>query len=139
MKNDILQILEHSNLRKTTVRKDVLRLFFEAGSKALSSKQIEEHLHDIDRITLYRTLKTFEQNGVIHQAVDGTGTSKYALCQDDCSLMHQHQDEHAHFHCLKCDKTICLSGSVKASVATPKGYKVRRAHLILEGKCADCN
>ena len=138
MKEEILQRLEESDLRKTAIRKEVLQLFLEQRGRALSSKEIEQSLDKPDRITLYRTLKAFEQNGVIHQAVDGSGTAKYALCEDNCSV-HDHHDEHAHFHCLNCGKTICLEGKVDSQIKVPEGYKVRQAHLVLEGECRDCS
>jgi Fur family ferric uptake transcriptional regulator len=137
MEKEILEKLEQSDLRKTAIRKEVLQLFLKNKGRALSSKEIEEALGQADRITLYRTLKTFEQSGVIHQAVDGTGTAKYALCLDDCST-HEHHDEHAHFHCLRCGKTICLEGNIEPKVKVPEGYRVHHAHLVLEGECAEC-
>ena len=137
MEKEILDKLEQSDLRKTAIRKEVLQLFLQHKGRALSSKEIEEALGQADRITLYRTLKTFEQSGVIHQAVDGTGTAKYALCLDDCTT-HEHHDEHAHFHCLRCGKTICLEGPIEPKVKVPEGYRVHHAHLVLEGECAEC-
>jgi Fur family transcriptional regulator, ferric uptake regulator len=137
MKDAVVQKLDEMNLRRTAVRKEVLRLFFEARGKALSSRDIEAALENPDRITLYRTLKTFEQKGLIHQAVDGTGTAKYALCSGNCST-HAHHDEHAHFHCLVCGKTICLDDQLELQAKAPKGYKVKHAHLVLEGECAAC-
>jgi Fur family ferric uptake transcriptional regulator len=138
MDQKVIQILEGSELRKTNIRKEVLQLFIEQKGKALSSREIEESLDHPDRITLYRTLKTFEQSGVIHQAVDGSGTAKYALCSEDCDL-HEHHDEHAHFHCLKCGKTVCLPGHFESQINLPEGYKVEHTHLVLEGECKECN
>ncbi len=137
MKAEILQKLKESELRTTAIRKDVLQLFLEQKGTALSSKEIENALENPDRITLYRTLKVFEQNGVIHQAMDGSGTLKYALCVDDCSV-HDHHDEHAHFHCLECGKTICLEGHIDSKVKVPKGFSIRHMHLVIEGQCSDC-
>lgn len=137
MENEALKKLEKSDLRKTAIRVEVLQLFLTHKGRALSSKEIEEALDNPDRITLYRTLKAFEQSGVIHQAVDGTGTAKYALCPDKCTS-HEHHDEHAHFHCLKCGKTICLEGKIDPQVKVPEGYRVSHAHLVLEGVCDEC-
>jgi Fur family ferric uptake transcriptional regulator len=137
MDQEILQILSASNLRKTNIRKEVLHLFLQEKGRAISSKEIEDALDDPDRITLYRTLRTFEQSGVIHQAVDGSGTTKYALCAAGCTE-HQHNDEHAHFHCTNCGKTICLEARIDSQIRIPDGFKLEHAHLMLEGECADC-
>ena len=58
--------------------------------KFLAEKQVAVTLSDIenafekaDRTTLYRTIKTFEEKGYVHQIDDGTGITKYALCEKD--------------------------------------------------------
>lgn len=70
-------ILKKHLLRVTQFRLDVISIFITAG-RALASHDIEEKLHDADRITLYRTLKSFEDKGIIHKAIDGTLTQKFA-------------------------------------------------------------
>lgn len=137
MQEDIMEKLDKHDLRKTIIRKDVLKIFVQAEGKALSSKDIEQALENPDRITLYRTLRSFEEKGLIHQAVDGSGTSKYALCSEDCTV-HEHQDDHAHFHCTKCEQTICLETGPRSPVNVPEGYIVRRSYLVLEGLCRRC-
>ena len=137
MQSDITTRLVEHNLRITSTRKEVLGLFMNAKGKALANKDLENDLHDTDRITLYRTLKAFEESGLIHRAVDSSGTTKYALCEEHCTA-HHHHDEHAHFHCLTCGKTECLEGSIQPQVKMPTGYEVRNAHLVLEGTCSEC-
>ena len=134
---EVIKKLEQSNLRKTAIRKEVLRLFLEAKGKALSSRDIETQLVNPDRITLYRTLKTFEENGLIHQAVDGSGKNKYALCSGDCEI-HEHHDEHAHFHCKKCDQTICLEEVEVPEVSLAGDYQLEETQLVLSGICKNC-
>ncbi len=138
MTEKALDILQRHQLRNTAVRRQVLEQFLQAGHKALSNSDLEDALENPDRITLYRTLKTFEQKGIVHQAIDGSGTTKYALCQDECSE-HEHHDDHAHFHCHDCGKTICLEGSIKSAVQLPEGFQVQQKHFVLEGTCADCH
>lgn len=137
METAITQLLEKHHLRKTDIRRRVLRAFMEAGSQALTNNDLETLLEDADRITLYRTLKTFEQKGLIHQAVDKSHSTKYALCTEECSE-HDHHDEHAHFHCQDCGKTVCIEGKVQSKVEIPAGFKVKQTHLVLEGTCSDC-
>ncbi len=138
MQNDPMRLLEHYNLRKTSVRKEVLMVFLNVGDRALSNGDIEEKTSGLDRITLYRTLKTFEEKGLIHKAIDGSGVAKYALCSDNCGT-HGHQDEHAHFHCKTCGKTVCLDDIVPPNLSTPNGFKIDNVHLVLSGICADCS
>jgi len=134
---DILQKLKDHKLRKTSFRKEVLELFMASEGEALSNQDLEARLDNPDRITLYRTLKAFEDKGLIHLAADSGGISRYALCLADCTA-HAHHDQHAHFQCQQCGRTICLEGEVLIKATAPEGYQVERRNLILEGTCATC-
>jgi Fur family ferric uptake transcriptional regulator len=137
LERDTVQILRSNGLSKTEVRKKVLELFLES-EVALSLQDIESAFGKLDRITLYRTLKTFEGKGIIHKAIDGTNHPKYAMCVSDCSE-HHHEDNHAHFHCLQCEKTICLDHVPTPNIPNiPENYSVEETNLILSGICADC-
>ena len=70
LENDVVTLLKHHDLRLTQVRKEVLSVFLKK-EQALSQSDIEENVGQIDRITLYRTLRSFEDNGLIHRAIDG--------------------------------------------------------------------
>ncbi len=130
------KLIDH-NLRKTAVRTQVLSMFIDKKGSALSSQNIEESVSDLDRITLYRTLKAFEKHGIIHQIFDSSGKIKYALCPDECGHLHHH-DDHAHFHCENCDRTICVVGEVKSDISIPSNYQVKKVHLVVEGICDEC-
>ncbi|MEM8523149.1 MAG: transcriptional repressor [Bacteroidota bacterium] len=132
----IIKLLKDNGLRKTEVRIKVLNAFLESD-QAYGQGALEAQFENLDRITLYRTLRTFEQKGIIHQAIDGSGKTKYAICTDSCTE-HQHYDHHAHFHCKACDKTICLEEIEVPKIETPSKYKVEQSHLVLRGLCEDC-
>ena len=132
-----VDILKANGLSKTEVRKRVLELFLKSNN-ALSLSAIESSFDKLDRITLYRTLKTFEGKGIIHKAVDGTKHPKYALCEAQCDEDHHH-DNHAHFHCTSCEKTLCLDHVPVPNIPNlAKGYTVRETNLILSGTCSEC-
>ena len=50
----------------------------------------------------------FEENGIVHQIEDGTGITKYALCEPGCNCEIE-QDLHLHFRCSNCNETVCLT------------------------------
>ncbi|MEM1121384.1 MAG: transcriptional repressor [Bacteroidota bacterium] len=146
MEQEIAHLLKHGKLRATSTRRRVLEKFILAGNQALSSYELENTFKEevasqgaekIDRITLYRTLKTFEEVGIIHQAVDISGKSKYALCSADCS-MHSHDDHHAHFFCKKCEKTVCLDEVKIPKVNLPQNFQLEDSQLVLSGICNKC-
>lgn len=137
MNQRILQLLEKHQLRKTAVRTQVLEIFLNRR-EALSHHDVESQFDQVDRITLYRTLKTFEDKGLIHKAIDGSDKLKYALCHDGCDE-HEHHDIHAHFHCGDCGKTFCLDEVEAPLVQAPSGYKVATTHLVVTGQCETCS
>jgi Fur family ferric uptake transcriptional regulator len=132
------QVLYNHALRKTAMRMDVLQVFLDKEEIALSNQELEAELEDSDRVTLYRTLKTFEKKGIIHQAIDGSGTNKYAMCHADCSE-HEHVDNHAHFHCTQCEKTLCLEQIDVPQVEVPSGYTVQTSYMVIQGQCNQCS
>jgi len=138
--NKALNILVENGLRKTAMRQSVLEIFLDSDiaiSQQLIETSLEKQFDKVDRITIYRTLKTFEQKGIIHKAIDGTHTPKYALCVDDCTE-HEHHDTHAHFHCDDCSKTYCIEELEAPKIKAPKGFKVKSTHLVINGLCNDC-
>lgn len=129
-------ILKSNGLRITESRVDLLNLFVQSEA-SLSNQDIEEALPDADRITMYRTLKSFEEKGIIHRALDHTQTTRYALCHSDCST-HDHHDNHVHFHCDRCDNTYCVEEATVPYIKVPEGYEVEAVDIIMNGTCDKC-
>jgi Fur family transcriptional regulator, ferric uptake regulator len=133
------QILLDNNLRITNCRKDVLNTFLDRQS-ALSHSDLEEVLSkDFDRVTLYRTLKTFLDNDLIHKVLDDSGSTKYALCSHSSVGVLEHDHEHVHFKCEKCGKTMCIEGTSLPKIKLPDGYINKEANLLIQGICDKCN
>ena len=105
---------------------------------ALALTDIENAFIKSDRTTLYRTLKTFEENGIVHQIDDGTGTAKYAICEEHCNCELE-QDLHLHFHCNSCDETVCLTEHKIPHINLPEGYKAKDVNLVVKGICDKCS
>lgn len=130
-------ILKGANLRVTPVRSRVLEIF-DTTEFALSNQEIEDALNTVDRVTLYRTLKSFEQKGIIHKVVDGTGQDKFAMCEHHCTEDHHH-DEHIHFNCDQCGNTFCVDDVGIPNITLPKGYTVQSTNIVMKGVCDKCN
>lgn len=133
------KILKKINLRITESRLDILD-FFQGQEFALSHADIESALSGkFDRVTIYRTLKSFLEKGLIHKVLDDSGNLKYAACKTLCKPeieLHQHQ--HAHFKCTTCGQTTCLEEVEIPEVVLPIGFAVSEANLLMQGTCADC-
>jgi Fur family ferric uptake transcriptional regulator len=131
------RLLKDFKLRSTPTRQEILHLFLQK-EYALSHGDIENEISNtLDRVTVYRTLKTFLDKGLIHKVLDDEGSLKYALCNEACSQS-AHHHEHVHFKCLKCGQTNCLQVEVPA-VRLPKGYKPKEVNLLIQGICEHCS
>ena len=132
-----LEILKKAGLSVTESRKTILDLFF-AAQGALAHADIERHSSiNIDRVTVYRTLQTFVESGIIHQIPTTDNTILYALCKDSCEVGHHH-DEHVHFICVSCNKTNCLDDVMVPMVKLPKGFLPIQTAMVVKGTCIDC-
>lgn len=134
--DQIQTILKANKLRVTPIRKSLLDLFI-SSQTALSNQDIEDRLTDVDRITLYRTLKAFQEKGIIHRALDGTDIAKYAACNSGCSV-HAHHDEHLHFHCSQCDNTFCVDEIPVPKLQMPEGFTAQKTSIVVDGICENC-
>jgi len=131
------EILSNKAVKVTAARVLVLDVFLQTPY-ALSLADIEEKLPWSDRVTIYRSLKTFEQKGVIHQINDGSASLKYALCSENSCTTAKHFDIHPHFHCENCGKTSCLEKQEIEIKNLPKHLLVNSYSLILSGLCSEC-
>jgi Fur family ferric uptake transcriptional regulator len=131
-------ILKHHDLRVTQVRLEVLE-FFQNNKNALTHSDLEQYFDKkFDRVTIYRTLTSFLENGLLHKIPDDSGVAKYALCHHE-GIEHTHDDHHVHFKCKKCEKIECLHSLEIPKLHLPKKYKMENANLLIEGICAVCN
>ena len=129
-------ILHQRQLSSTDSRRTILTLFLNS-TDALTHGDIEKAVGEkYDRVTIYRTLQTFEEKGIIHAIPTADNSIKYALCKE-CSDGHHH-DEHVHFICRSCGKTICLDDVVSPRIDLPEGYKAEKVQVVMEGVCREC-
>ena len=132
-----LEILKKNQLSVTAGREKILELFINS-SGALAHADIEKNIQaGFDRVTVYRTLQTFVEKGIIHHIPTTDNSIKYALCKDNCEAGHHH-DNHVHFICDKCKKTVCLDEVTVPTVQLPPGFEPKRAEMVVTGICKDC-
>jgi len=135
---DLLEkILQNNKVKPTAMRLLVLQYLLNK-KVAVSLTNIEGFFDNSERTTLYRTLKTFVESGIVHQIDDGTGVPKYALCESGCNCELE-QDLHIHFHCNTCDETICLTDHKIPHINLPERYSAENVNLVVKGICEKCN
>lgn len=138
IEQQILKMLQKHDLRKTACRLSMLKIFIQTPY-ALSSNGLEEKLNNLfDRVTIYRTLTTFEDCGILHKVPSDSGVSFYAICKNGCTHT-KHEDKHIHFQCNVCQKTFCLDEVKDFNFNLPKGYIIQQWKFLFSGICATCN
>lgn len=135
--NKLNQLLRRKHLSATDSRKKILSLFL-SHKDALAHGDIEKKAGEkFDRVTVYRTLQSFLEKGIIHAIPTADNSVRYALCKD-CSEGHHH-DQHVHFVCNQCNTTICLENTSVPQINTPEGFSINEVQVVINGICKECS
>ncbi len=119
--------LRSYGIRPTAIRLMIFKCISEFGS-AFSFDDISDVLETIDRSTIFRTLNTFENSGLIHKFEDGLGHSKYCLSMSN----------HVHVSCKCCGKTFCLPIHSHPQFSLPENFQIEEIKYVITGICQDC-
>ena len=131
------ELLQKKNIKITDTRKEILRILSESKS-AVSYNTIKEKTKlKLDKVTIYRTLETFEKKGIIHSIPSGEGIKLYSFCKDQCAD-HKHEDNHVHFKCEVCGDVSCLYDIVIPKIQLPEKFTMKSSKLIVNGTCNQC-
>ncbi len=133
--SDYKKLLKKHTLRITDCRIDVLEKFYKTHH-ALSFRDLEEVLSEYDRVTLYRTINSFIDKGLLHRIPSDDGFASYGLCMEECTDTAHHHD-HVHFKCNICGHIECIPTQHVPKVDLP-GYQVTEQNLIVNGICKNC-
>lgn len=137
LENKASDLLRKKRLSITDSRKKILSLFLNSQD-ALAHGDIEKKAGEkFDRVTVYRTLQTFVEKGIVHTIPTAENSVLYALCKD-CDEAHHH-DDHVHFVCRNCNTTICLDDVVSPQIQLPQGYAAENVQVVINGVCKNCS
>ena len=94
--------------------------------------QVAEAVPDVDLTTVYRTLETLEQIGMLAHTHLGHGAPSYRLAADD----------HIHVVCHHCSSVVDapagLADALAERLVAERGFVLDRSHFTVFGTCADC-
>lgn len=123
-------------MKKTKTREAIKKLFVEKNSP-LTANDIYKELKDqnITLSTIYRTLDTFEESGLIKRDV--------SLHKKE-AIFTLKELEHGHIlECIKCHKRIyldyCPFHEVNEEIQEKTGFALEDENHILYGICKSCN
>jgi len=126
-----LNLLDKYGLSKTQGRIAILKILL-TEEIAMAEKEIQERLDfNCDRATIYRTLKTFTETGILHPVATDGMVTKYVIRKEP--------EEHLHFSCVNCGRTFCLTEVKIENYELPEGFKKSESNFLVTGTCNDCN
>ena len=131
----IKNILKTRNLRATELRVALLEIISNLG-RAVSHREIQNSLIKFDRITLYRTLNSFIERGILHKIILEDNKNFYALCNLECTT-DKHQHQHIHFLCNQCKEVSCLESKEPIELGI-SNHLVDEIEITASGICQDC-
>jgi Fur family ferric uptake transcriptional regulator len=138
---EVVRLLQQRSLRVTLARRAVMSVLVAAdrADEHVSVETIGCRVGDVgpDLSTIYRTVASLAETGLVHQTpVDG-GASLYRLVGGHAESDHHH----AHLRCLSCgsvsDAPAALADPLRASLAD-QGFDLDIARTVLVGTCATC-
>lgn len=132
------ELLKRYNLSRTSIREKMLNVFLESPVP-ISVNELKHRMDTgCDRVTLYRNLKRFTREGILHEVHLDKYDSKYVL---PGSILNPEQQytEHLHFKCVECDMVRCLTDQEIMKVSLPDGFKMLEANFVVYGVCDSCN
>ncbi len=132
---DFATLLEGRGVKPTSTRLLVYRTL--AGHRsARSLRELDDELDTVDRSTIFRALTLLLAHHLIHAIEDGSGQTRYEICEgdDECSL----DDQHIHFYCEYCHRTFCFHTIHVPVISLPEGFTAEGINYLVKGKCPEC-
>jgi Fur family ferric uptake transcriptional regulator/Fur family zinc uptake transcriptional regulator len=130
------QLLRAAGLRRTPARLAALAALSAAGRPLRHADlRAAPGLAGVDDITVYRTLSTLEEKGLLHRILGLDGAWRYGRNDPEARGC---PGNHAHFLCEACGQMACLPDQPLPRVEVPPGATVRVRSLVAVGRCAGC-
>ncbi|GAC1405516.1 MAG: transcriptional repressor [Chloroflexota bacterium] len=131
----IRKVLQRHGLQATSARLAVLQILQEEHHHRSADEiraEILERYPALDPATVYRTLETLEENGLVVRMELGDKRTRWAHVTHD----------HHHLACRNCKAIIELPDGPFQQFADglnqAHGVRVDMQHLVLRGLCPDC-
>lgn len=132
---DKKSLLSKLHIRKTPIREQILTLFLDNEGVAFSEAEINQMFNNsLDRISIYRTIRTLTKKAVIHKVICDGGVLKYAHKPTT-----KINSTHAHFECTDCGQVVCLSQKGSPKIDLPRRFQQETIHTLIKGLCSGCN
>lgn len=136
-KNEIIEkLFIQSGLRITPQRVTIYKILMNLRTHPSVDEvytQVRKSLPRISFDTVYRTICSFVDKGIVRIAESSSGVKRYDPCTH----------EHHHLHCIKCEKIIDFTNNEYNKISLPKlfpgEFKPLYKRMVIEGICKECS
>ena len=136
---EIKNILKRYGLKLTLPRLKLLEIFLSNNKAVTHGELLKLTEKTFDRVTVYRTLKSFEDLGIIHRIIGANDSPNYALsAMPKMGSNELNKKPHLHFSCVKCNGVFCLNDQFVPQINLPGTYEVHSLNLVVKGICKEC-
>ncbi len=133
---NVEKILILKNIRPTPVRRDILELLYSEACPLTAGEIISlQKSKAADRVTIYRTLYTLAEGGLVHQVQGLDGAWRFCAHPP---AKHGCPGNHPHFLCRECGSMRCLTEQRLPRVEVPADVEVKGKQLVVYGLCKAC-
>lgn len=134
---NLRELLHQAGYKATPPRLAVLKVLHEI-EKPVSAPELVKKMQrlKIDSVTVYRTLTSFKESGLVRQIDFQHGVSYYELAPER---------EHHHVVCVKCDRVedvgeCCVASDMHANALRQSGFAQINQHALeFFGICQSCS
>ncbi|EGJ99538.1 Fur family transcriptional regulator [Dysgonomonas gadei] len=128
----VKEILHRNNLKGTAARVAILNTIIDSEAP-LSESDIKKRIHEVDRVTFYRSIKSLLETNIIQGMITQGKIIKYTFCHEN------HSSETAvQFYCTECQKLTDMEIEAQIPVV-PQGYTEKTCSITITGICKACN
>jgi Fe2+ or Zn2+ uptake regulation protein len=133
----VLALVREQGGRVTTTRRAIIAALVDADDHHVTAQVLAERVQrshpDIHPSTVYRTLDTLSELGVVEHAHLGHGATVYHLTDR----------RHQHVVCEECGAIVEIPLSVfdplVRELRADYGFELRPEHVAMAGRCAACS
>lgn len=128
----VKEILHRYNLRGTSARVAILNTII-SSEAPLSESDIKKRIHEVDRVTFYRSIKNLLETNIIQGIITQGKIIKYAFCTEN-----KNNETSVQFYCTECQRMTDVE--IKAQLpVVPQGYTEKTCSITITGICKTCN
>jgi len=136
-KYNAVELLKEKNIKITKERTSILEEIININTPFNANElylNISSSIY-VDLATVYRTLHTFKEKGLVKEILYTNGFQYYGFS-------YNHNSMHPHFICENCKKVYCLGslsqkGPLYFTDSMPN-FTVKNVAIIINGICKDC-